>query len=224
MNTGIYAVIQARTASSRFPSKVLADICGKPMVLRVIERVRACELLEKVILATTSNPEDSVLLEIAKEAGIEGFAGSEDDVLDRYYQCSKGANTIVRVTADCPLIDYNLINGVLQYHFLCENDYTSNRPSYPDGFDTEIISSRALEKAWKEAFSPYDREHVTPYILSHPDIFKIGEFRHDFNFPQHWSVDYPEDLDFIRWVYETLGEWFTFQDLITTIEVTGGKL
>mgnify|MGYP001583783342 CR=1 FL=1 len=128
MNTGIYAVIQARTGSQRFPDKVLADICGKPMVQRVVERVQTCELLEKVILATTSNPEDSVLLEIAKETGIEGFAGSEKDVLDRYYQCSKGASTIVRITADCPLIDYNLINGVLQYHFLCENEYTSNCP------------------------------------------------------------------------------------------------
>ena len=225
MKTGIYAVVQCRRGSSRFPDKVLADICGKTMFQRVLERVQACELLETVIMATSTRTKDVLLLSMAKDMGVESFAGSENDVLDRYYQCSKEANTVVRVSSDCPLIDPGLISGVLQYHLICCNDYTSSRPSYPDGFDIEVMTTQALKQAWEEAQTPYDREHVTPYIITHPEIFKVGKFSCDVDFPPelHWSVDYPEDLTFMRWVYETLGEEFTFQDLITTIELLGGQ-
>lgn len=217
MQTGIYAVVQARRASTRFPDKVLADICGKPMIQRVLERVQTCELLEKIILATTERFEDKELMAIADRVGCYSFAGSENDVLKRFYDCTEGASTVVRVTGDCPLIDATLINGVLQFHLISDLLFTTNRPSYPDGLDIEVISRETLARAHFLADRPYDREHVTPYILARSDSARIGMFRYDRDLSSlHWSVDYPDDLEFIRRVYEILGEHFTFADLVAS--------
>ena len=220
MKTAIYGIVAARRGSTRFPDKVLADILGKPMLQRVLERVQMAGLLERVILATTPNEEDKVLLDLATRLGFDSFAGSEQDVLDRFYRCAEGANTIVRITSDCPLIDPKLIDGMLQYHFLCENDITTSRPSYPDGMDIEVISYPTLQRTWEEATLPYDREHVTTYPLAYPERFKVGRFLYDVDLPEyHWSVDYPEDLEFISTVYEVMGEYFTFADLISAVGV-----
>ena len=225
MNTGIYAIVQARMSSQRFPNKALADILGKPMLQRVLERLQASELLEKVILATTTNPEDKVLIDLASSIDIPSFAGSEDDVLDRLYQAANGANTVVRITGDCPLVDPKLIEGVLQYHFLYEYEFTTDRPSYPDGLDIEVMSYPALQRAWESASSPYDREHVTSYILSHPEKFRIGRFSYDIPLPDSFpklSVDAPQDLELVRKVYSLIGEYCTTADIIDCI--TSGYL
>ena len=171
------------------------------------------ELPGKVIVATP-DPQLITFLSLCQN-GASYFLGSEDDVLSRVYQAANGANTIVRITADCPLIDPKLIDMALNYFFVSELSYLTNRPSFPDGMDVEVMSTYALEMANREAISPYDREHVTSYIQDHPERFQLGKMVHDTDLSHyHWSVDTPEDLTFVRQVYEKLGDYFTLDDVL----------
>jgi len=203
------ALVQARMGSSRFPGKVLEDLCGKPVLWRVVTRVRGASKVDRVVVATTDRGIDDPVARFCEEQGIACFRGSEEDVLDRFYQAAQAhhADVIVRITADCPLIDAAVIDRILERFGQGDCDYVSNifRYTYPDGLDTEVFSFAALERAWQEARKPSEREHVTPYL-------RTGKFRTanvESEFPvapgqYRWTVDHPADLEFVRKVYEAL--------------------
>ena len=214
MNLAVLAVIQARVGSTRLPGKVLMDICGKTMLERVIERVRQARWVGPLVIAAPSG--DLEILKLVGKLGIKSYAGSELDVLDRFYRCTEGAFTIIRITADCPLMDPAVIDAAVQYYHVGEFDIVTNRPSYPDGQDCEVFSRAVLERVWTQAIEPYDREHVTSYIYEHPENFNIGRMRHDVDLSYlKWSVDTLEELEFVRKVYAELGEHFGLADLLS---------
>jgi len=197
----IAAIIQARMGSTRFPNKMMERVGSKPLISLVIDRVGKSTLIEKVILATTTKKDDDVLIQIAIEKNIDFFRGSENDVLDRFYNAAKKykVDTIVRITGDCPFIDPVVIDQVIGLHLEAKSDYTSNikPPTFPDGLDVEVFSFISLEKAWKEAKLNSEREHVTPYIWKNNKLFKIVNL---FN---------KKDINI---------ENFTIEDIILTIE------
>lgn len=204
----IIAVIQARTGSSRLPGKVLKELCGHPMLWHQIQRVKRSKCLGQIIVATTDQPEDDPILDLAREAGVARVAGSTDDVLDRFYQATKdsGASAIVRLTGDCPLLDPDVIDQLAEYYTSHQNelDYVSLSPEWPEGYDAEIVSSHALARAWHEATKQYEREHVTPYVAM------SGKFRiHRLRCVQDLSdlrltVDEPEDYETVQKIYQEL--------------------
>ncbi|HVZ64214.1 MAG TPA: glycosyltransferase family protein [Opitutaceae bacterium] len=206
----IAAIIQARMGSSRLPGKSLCPIGGQPLLGHIIDRLKACRLLDKVVVATTTAPEDDALAAYAagKSAGV--FRGGRDDVLDRYFRATQetGAEVVIRITADDPFKDPEVIDQVTA----CvlgnpDLDYASNtlQPTFPEGLDVEVFRASALTKAWREAKLPSEREHVTPYIWKNPGIFRIENIRHAEDLSGlRWTIDYPEDLVFARAVYENL--------------------
>lgn len=220
------AILQARTGSTRLPGKVLMDLAGAPLLVRVIERARTIPGLDGVVVATTTAERDRPLIDLARQHGIEAFAGSEDDVLDRYYQAARQfeADVIVRLTADCPLLDPAVSARVLDRFEQSAVDYVSNTqpPTYPDGLDTEVISFAALEQAWREATLSSEREHVTPYIWKHPDKFRLASVINEVDLSAlRWTVDEAADLEFVRAVYARLyrdGQpLFGLQDVLTLL-------
>jgi spore coat polysaccharide biosynthesis protein SpsF len=204
----VVAVIQARAGSSRLPGKVLKPILGTPMLARMIERVQKANTLDAIVLATTDKPDDDATAALGASCGVGVFRGSETDVLDRMYRAAKGAGAtaVVRLTGDCPLMDPKVIDDVVE-KFQSEGcDYTSTPRNYPEGLDTEVFTFLALERAWNEAKLPSEREHVTPYIYTHPELFRCVEWRSgaDDNSAMHWSVDTEADFQFVSKVYEAL--------------------
>jgi spore coat polysaccharide biosynthesis protein SpsF len=207
MSTAV--ILQARMGSTRLPGKVMADLLGKPLLARVIERAQAIRGVEKVVLAIPAGARDQPLLELARRCSIEAFAGSEDDVLDRYYQAVKAfnVNVIVRVTSDCPLLDPRVSELVLARFQQGDVDYACNTlpPTFPDGLDTEAFSLAALERAWREARLASEREHVTAYIWKNPTCFRLANVTNDVDLSAlRWTVDEPPDLEFVRAVYHEL--------------------
>ncbi|MBU1895845.1 glycosyltransferase family protein [Patescibacteria group bacterium] len=205
----IVAIIQARMGSTRLPGKMMMDLAGAPVIHRVFERVKLSRFIDEVWLATTVNPEDDILAEWAAENGVLHYRGSENDVLDRYYQTAilAKADAVVRITGDCPLQDYQVIDNVIGDYLESGDsfDYVCNTqpPTYPDGLDTEVFSFLILEKAWQEAKLESEREHVTPYIWKHTELFKIKNITHTENLSdQRWTLDTKEDVDFIRLIVE----------------------
>lgn len=220
------AIIQARMGSTRLPGKVLADIAGKPMLWHVISRMKYAKRIDDIIVATTILSEDKQILELASEMGIKSYAGSREDVLDRYYQAAiiYKADVIVRITADCPLIDPNIIDRTIEFYLTHDFDYVSTaiKPTYPDGIDTEVFSFVILEKAWKEASFASEREHVTPYIRKNSQIFRIKSLENDEDLSyMRWTVDEERDLGFVREVYKRLyckkGNIFYMKDVINLL-------
>ena len=202
----VIAIIQARMGSTRFPNKVMRSICGTPMIGLLLERLAKAKRIDQIVLATSEDPRNDPLAKYVRELGYAVYQGSEDDVLDRYYQVAKeaGADTVVRITGDCPLIDPVLVDAVIDSLLNSGVDYATNTspPTYPDGLDTEVFSFRALEIAWHQAREPRQREHVTPYIR------ESKQFTHS-NYPndsdlsgERWTVDEPEDLDVVQGVFE----------------------
>ncbi|MDD1665167.1 MAG: glycosyltransferase family protein, partial [Methanomicrobiales archaeon] len=184
--TGVAAIIQARTGSTRLPGKVLMDIAGEPMLARVMERAGRAKTLDEILVATTTESADDGIVSLCEEREWECFRGSEADVLDRYYQAAHAyhADHIVRITSDCPLIDPGVVDRVVS-EFLERQpgvDYACNflpRRTYPRGLDTEVMTFHALERSWREDGNPAHREHVTQYILRHPDLFQTHGVVHE---------------------------------------------
>jgi spore coat polysaccharide biosynthesis protein SpsF len=213
------AIIQARLGSQRFPGKVLADVGGAPLLARMVERVRRATTIAAIVVATPEGPRDEPLRELARHLGVDRWAGSEDDVLARYAGAAErfGADPIVRLTADCPLIDPALVDRCVERFLAADCDIVGLGGAFPDGLDTEVISAAALARAHAEARLPSEREHVTPYLWKHRDRFR-GE---TVEFPaslggRRWTVDEPRDLDFVRAVYQRLyrsGGGFGWQDV-----------
>ncbi|MFH1894717.1 MAG: glycosyltransferase family protein [Patescibacteria group bacterium] len=211
MQNNIVAIIQARMGSARLPGKVLLNIAEKPMLRRVIERVKKASLVNKVIVATSDKKRDDLIKKLCQELKIECFRGSEEDVLNRYYEAAKGqgAKIIVRITSDCPLVDHLIIDKIIKIHLKNRNDYTANNTenSYPKGLDVEVFNFKSLERANYEAKKNYQREHVTPYFYEHPDIFKIEILVAEdiLNRPKlRFCVDTKEDLIVVRKIYTAL--------------------
>jgi spore coat polysaccharide biosynthesis protein SpsF len=203
------AIIQARMASTRLPGKIMADLAGQPLLERVVHRARQARSLDLVTVATTDRPADDAVARFCKEANISCFRGNENDVLDRYYQAAKcfEADIVVRLTADCPLLDPIVVDKVVSAFRLGDYDYTSNtiKPTYPDGLDTEVFRREALERAWHEANLTSEREHVTSYIWKHPDLFRLSNVEHSEDLSAlRWTVDEPQDLEFVRRIYAHL--------------------
>ncbi len=202
----IVAIVQARMGSTRLPGKVLAEINGRPMLHYTLTRTQQAKKLDGVILATSTGKSDDEVMRFSNEFGVQCFRGSEDDVLDRYYQASRhvGARIIVRITADCPLIDPEIIDQVIDVYEGGDYDYVTNTLpcTYPDGLDVEVFSFGALARAWREAKWLSEREHVTPYIRKHPELFRLGNIMHNEDLSaMRWTVDEPQDLEFVRSVY-----------------------
>lgn len=202
----IAAIIQARMGSMRLPGKVLIKVLGKTILEYAVSRVSKANV-DKVIVATTTGAKDNKIVSLCQSLKIDTYRGSENDVLDRYYNAAKafGAEHVIRITADCPLIDPLIINDGIKHYFDIKPDYCSNTldRTYPDGEDVEIFSFRTLERAWAESKLQYEREHVTPYIKKHPEIFKLCNFKNSINIGQmRWTLDTREDLELIRAVIE----------------------
>ncbi len=224
----ITAIIQARISSTRLPGKMLADIEGKSLLLHVIERVRKSKKIDAIIVATTDKKADKKIIEISKKAGVKTFAGSETDVLDRYYQSAKkfSSEVIVRVTADDPFKDPEIIDELVGVFLNNKSkfDYVSNtiKPTYPEGLDIEVFSFVALKKAWKESKKSFQREHVTPYIWQNPKKFNVKNisFKKDLSHLR-WTIDHPQDLQFAREIYKRLyaiKPIFLMQDILGVLK------
>ena len=206
------AIIQARMSSTRLPGKILLDVEGQPLLMRVIERVRRARTIDEVVLATTTSEADDQVAAFCAERGIAFERGSEHDVLERYYQAARahGATTVVRITGDCPLIDPAVIDRVIDDFHRGGADYVANvfRYTWPDGLDTEVFSFEALHRAWQEADRQADREHVTSYIRT-SDKFRTRGVENDIDlstFNYRWTVDDPADLAFVRAIYARLAD------------------
>lgn len=201
----IVAIVQARMGSSRFPGKTLADLAGRPLLWQVVDRVRRAKRVDRIVVATTDAPADDPIVELCARERWACFRGSEQDVLDRYYRAAVAsrADVVVRITADCPLIDPEVIDRVIERFQKGDCDYAANvlRYTYPDGLDTEVFSFAALERAWREASKPSDREHVTPYLRA--GQFRVANVENDAPEPgeHRWTVDHPADLEFVRQIY-----------------------
>ena len=223
----IVAVIQARIGSSRLPSKVLMDIAGRPMLWHVVNRLNYSSLINNIVIATTTEGEDDAIEGFCAREGIDCYRGSEENVLDRYYQAAKfyKADIIVRITADCPLIDPHVSDKVISGYLknMSNFDGASNiiNRRYPRGLDTEVISLATLEKTWKEAKSPHQTEHVTPYIYEHPELFKLLSIENDVDLSGlRWTVDEEVDLKLVRELYARLyksGKSFFLDDILQVL-------
>ncbi len=205
----VLAIVQARLSSTRLPGKVLMPILGRPMLWRQLERVKLAKSIDRLIVATSDQPEDRQLVDMCREFGIECYCGSLDDVLDRFYQAARRyqADHIVRLTGDCPVADPQVIDAVIDCYRSGDCDYASNinPPTFPDGIDVEVMRFDCLEQAWREAKLPSQREHVTPFIWQQPQRFKLVNFANDTDLCHlRWTVDEPEDFEFITKVYEAL--------------------
>ena len=225
MKRRVVAIIQGRMNSSRLPGKILADNAGQPMLQRVFVRTSRSATVNETIFATTTDASDDTVAEYCDFSGIPFMRGSQFDVLDRYYQTAKQAKAdiIVRITADCPIIDPELIDSVVNTLLEDEYDFACNRlpppyhRTYPIGLDVEACKFKVLERAWKEAKEPQHREHVLPYLYEGVELtrqsrtleigtstrgFKVALLHHTTDFGDYrWTVDTPEDLEFIQQVY-----------------------
>jgi spore coat polysaccharide biosynthesis protein SpsF (cytidylyltransferase family) len=219
------AIVQARLGSTRLPRKTLAPIGGKPLLEHVFDRAAACIRIHEVTLATTSDPVDLELIGLAARKGIASYAGSSGDVLDRFYQAARRfeATVIVRVTADDPFKDPDVIDRVIETFLSRPLDYCSNtiEPTYPEGLDIEVFSFDALERAWQEAVLASDREHVTPFMWRQPELFRCANVTLGRDLSNlRWTLDYEEDLRFAREVYARFyrGQVFGMEEMLDLLE------
>lgn len=220
------AIIQARTGSTRLPKKIFLPLSGKPILWHVYHRAKNSKLVDDVIIATTDLPDDDLVEKFCIENKFKFFRGSSDDVLSRYYFAAKNfqSDIIVRITSDCPLIDSNVIDEIIKL-FISENaDYASNvlERTFPRGYDTEVFSFSVLEKTFFEAKENFEREHVTPFIYNHPEIFKLVSHKIHKNFSSlRLTVDTQEDYNLIKIIYDSLfkvNNCFDLNDVIQFLD------
>lgn len=246
MRPRVVAIIQGRMSSSRLPGKILADIAGQPMLQRVFLRTSRAATVTETIFATTTDPSDDPVAEYCGFSGIPFTRGSLYDVLDRYYQTAKQAkaDVVVRITADCPVMDPALIDAVVKTLLETKDgrlDFVANRlpppyhRTYPIGLDVEACTLDVLEKAWKEAKEPQHREHAMPYFYEGVELttidrqlqtgisprgFNIALLHHTTDFGDYrWTVDTPEDLEFMRQIYSRFNgrDDFTWKEVLDLV-------
>ena len=200
----IGCIIQARMGSTRLPGKTMKKINGDiPMLKFQLEQLESSKYIKKIVIATTTMGSDNLIVNFCEENNLDYFRGQSKDVLDRYYQCAKEKqfDNIVRITADCPLIDPVIVDSVIEQFEKSKVDYISNvHPrTFPDGCDVEVFSFTAIENAWKNATLPSEREHVTPYIWKNPEKFSINNYQNNKNLSKlRLTLDYNDDLILIR--------------------------
>lgn len=222
----ILAIIQARMSSSRLAGKVLKNIVGKPMIHHQIDRVKNSKFVDEIVLGTSTDPSDDDLANSCRQYGVTVFRGDLTDVLDRFLRCAQSyrADHVLRLTGDCPIIDWEVIDLIVEKHLKEDNDYTSNtlEATYPDGLDVEIMKSATLEVAWNNAQLPSEREHVTPYIYKNPEKFKLGCLKNNIDLSAlRWTVDELEDFIFVTNIYEALypnKQKFLMQDVLSFLK------
>jgi spore coat polysaccharide biosynthesis protein SpsF len=202
----ITAIIQARIGSTRLPGKVLMDLGGKSVLSRVVDRLRRAKRLDEIVVAITDSVADDAIVRECHQLKVGYFRGPENDVLDRYQRAARvyAAQVVVRITADCPLIDPQLVDETIGAFQQQRADYASNifPRTYPRGLDTEVFATAALEQAWHHTHEPYQREHVTPYFYEHPGLFRLASLRGRIDYSHYrWTLDTAEDLVLLRTIY-----------------------
>ena len=200
------AFIQARMGSIRLPNKVMKTVNGKPLIEYLLLRVAKAKLIDKVVVASSVNSNNDPLVSFVNSLGFETYRGSEQDVLSRFYEAAKfhKATTVLRITADCPLVDPNLIDSLIEEYFNSGTDYATNTlpPTYPDGLDIEVFSFQSLERAYQEAVAPNEREHVTPYIR-YSGQFKIHNTVNKIDYSdRRWTVDEVDDFEVVSNIFQ----------------------
>lgn len=206
----VVIIIQARMGASRLPGKPLKEVLGRPLLFYLIERLKQCKYADAIVVATTKRSQDALIVDCAKKFHTDTVRGEEEDVLSRYALAAKKtkADVIVRITADCPLMDPSLVDQMIEAFLLKGDlDYFSNTldRTFPRGLDVEIFSRAALEKAYFEAKEAEEREHVTPYFYRHPESFRMENFSFEKNVSSHrWTVDTEEDFELIKRMIEAL--------------------
>ncbi len=221
----IVAIIQARMGSTRLPGKVLMDLAGESALSRVVCRLRRAKLLDIMVVATSESPLDDAIVAECARLDVATHRGSQVDVLDRYYRTALAfdADAVVRITSDCPLIDHSLVDETVRKFQEQNADYASNaiEQTYPSGLDVEVFTIGALKSAWQNAKQPYEREHVTPYLYEHPQLFRLASVIGKVDYSHYrWTLDTPEDLELLRAIYQRLSNQgdFTWQDVIALME------
>lgn len=201
------AIVQARMSSTRLPGKVLMPLAGKPVLAHVVERLAYCRLLSGTLVATTDEASDDAIAAFCQSAGIPIFRGSLEDVLDRYYRAATqyGADPVVRITADCPVIDPLIVDAVITGFLAGDYDYYGLSGEFPDGLDCTVFAYKALEKAWSEAKLKSEREHVGPYLEKNPEIFHTGGLELFHGMAHHrWTLDEPRDYALLSAIFDAL--------------------
>ncbi len=228
----VVAVVQARMGSSRLPGKVLMPVAGAPLLVRMVERVRAARRLDDVVVATTALPEDAAIVSLCESSGLPVTAGHPTDLIDRHLQAARerSADVVVKIPSDCPLIDPQVIDRVVDVYRSHPDlyDFVSNLhpASYPDGNDVEIMPLDLLELADREAKKPHEREHTTPFFWDQPERFRLGNIRWetglDLSMSHRFTIDYREDLTFIQEIFAALyrpdASPFSLGDILALID------
>ncbi len=220
-------IVQARMTSTRLPGKVLLPLAGAPMLTRLLERLRRVQRAQGIVIATTTNASDDPIAELCMQQGVPCHRGSEHDVLSRYADAARlhGADVVVRITSDCPLIDPALIDQVIAAYEEGDSDYVSNMlpPTWPYGMAVEVFSASALAEAHAEASQAAEREHVTPFLYWHPERYRLRNLASPVDLSRHrWTVDTPEDYDLVRRLFEALYQNridFTQTDVLEMLNV-----
>lgn len=226
----IVTVIQARRGSTRLPDKVMLSLAGKPLLVRMVERVLASKLAGTVVVATTTDGQDDIIEQLCAEHGLICFRGHPTDLLDRHYQAALAhqADVVIKIPSDCPLIDPAVIDLTIQYFLdnAGKYDFVSNLhpATYPDGNDVEIMTLAAIRQNWEQATRPHEREHTTPYLWD-SGLFRCANVPwatgKDWSMSHRFTIDYREDYDFIKRVYEELFEQnphFSLEDILALLE------
>ena len=223
----VVAIVQARMGAKRLPGKVLKDILGKPLLWHLINRLKHAKLIDEIVIATSVNRKDKVIVRFAEDNNIGCYAGSELDLVDRLYQVANQchADAIVRITGDCPLVDPVLVDKIINIYLDSEGklDFVSNANprTYPDGLDVVVFSFKALSKVWNEVKDSYMREMVILNFLEHPETYRLGKvvYVEDLSYLR-WTVDFQYDLDFVRRVYQKLyqeDKIFLMEDILALL-------
>ena len=221
----ILAILQARMSSTRLPGKVMAPILGRPMLLRQLERVQRAASFDRLLVATSSSPSDDAIARLCADHAITCFRGALHDVLDRFVQAARphSPEHVVRLTADCPLADPDVIDRVVERHLGGGFDYTSNtrERTFQHGLDAEVCRYVCLGQAWREGTTPFEREHVTPYLWG-SGLFTVGQLcRESDQSHLRWTVDFAEDLELVRAIYAALypgDQTFTTADVMRLLD------
>lgn len=225
MTARTVAIVQARMGSTRLPGKVMLPLIGEPVLTHVMRRASRARTLDEVVVATTTLTDDDAIVALAEGEGWPVVRGGETDLLDRYLTAARAhdAAVVVRITSDCPLVDPDVIDSTVDAFRAANVDYASNTlepPTYPRGLDVEVIARAALERAGREDADPAWREHATPYLYRHPELFRLLRVPADRTYTDHrWSLDTPEDYLLIGRIYEALGrDDFTWREALSVVD------
>jgi spore coat polysaccharide biosynthesis protein SpsF len=204
-------IVQARMTSTRLPGKVMKIVCGKPLLEHLVDRLKRVKCADQIVIATTVNETEDIIVDLCKKLDISYFRGSEEDVLGRYYETAVKyeGDVIIRITSDCPVIDPDVVDYLIDFYMnnLKKYDYVSNilERTYPKGMDAEITSFDTLKEAHFNAYDPFDRENVTPFIKKRPQQFRLYNILYKTDMSRcRWTVDTPEDLELITKIYDAL--------------------